>query len=313
MRKRLATALVSVAFGLVSGQAQEGTHYTPGIFNIQDFAVPGPGVYFQNFTIGYSTDTFRDAGGNRVSSIDLGGRSTPIDIDLDTFVVYPSVYWMTGLEVLGGDYGVVIGAPFQNVDISASLPSLGVGVDDSKFGIGDIMLQPLLLGWHPEPFDLMFGYIAYAPTGDYSAGALNNLGLGYWTHELQASAVYRAGKDKLWTVAGMLTYDFHSEKDDIEIRPGQNLTFEWGVSRIFPSSGIELGVTGYGQWQTTDDKGSDVTWDRRDHDEVYGIGGQLSWTSKSQKLNLALRYLSEFDARDRFEGDLGVFTITYSF
>jgi hypothetical protein len=289
--------------------AQEGTHYMPGVFNIQDFAVPPPGVYFQNFLFAYSTSTFRDRNGDRVESI----GPIPLEIDLDVIVDFPVVYWISDKKLLGANFGVVVGVPIQNADIAAQLPTLGLDADESNFGFGDLMIEPLMLGWHQGRWDYYAGYIFYAPTGEYDEGASDNLGLGYWTHEVQGSIVYRGGENRLWTAGGLFTYDLHTNREGVDIQPGDNVTIEWGVSKILLPSLIELGVTGYSQWQVTDDDGSDVTRDPEIHDQAHALGGQFSWTSQSQKVNLAFRYLAEFAVEDRFEGDLGVFTFTYVF
>jgi hypothetical protein len=289
--------------------AQEGTHYMPGVFNIQDFAVPGPGFYFQNFFVAYSTDTFRDRDGDAVESI----GPIPLEIDLDVVVDFPVFYWISDTKVLGADFGVVVGVPIQNADISAQLPTLGLDADESNVGFGDLMIEPVMLGWHQGRWDYYAGYIFYAPSGEYDVNAPDNLGLGYWTHEVQGSVVYRGGEDRLWTLGSLFTYDVHTNREGVDIQPGNNLTIEWGVSKILLPSLVELGVTGYSQWQVTDDDGSDVTRDPEIHDQAHALGGQFSWTSQSQKVNLAFRYLKEFAVEDRFEGDLGVFTVTYVF
>ena len=308
-----ALACVIAALLLGSAAAQEGSHYTPGVFNIQDFAAPAPGVYFQNFLVVYRTDRFNDRNGKRVDFVDVNGQAVPIDIDVDAVTNFPAVYFITDKRFLGADFGMVIGVPIQNTDISAALPTLGIGAEASNFGLGDIMVQPVMLGWHPDRWDFMANYIFYAPTGEYEEGAPDNLGLGYWTHEVQAAAVYRGGANRLWTFAGMATYDFHTSKRGFDLTPGHTFTVDWGLSKILAPSLIELGLTGYSQWQVSDDSGFDVTRDPNIHDQVHALGGQFSWTTKSQKLNLALRYLVEFEAKDRFQGHLGVFTISYGF
>ena len=236
-----------------------------------------------------------------------------MDIDVDTWASFFALYWITDIQILGASYGIVAGIPLQNVDVTASLPTLGVRADESSFGLGDLMFQPVYLGWRRDRWEASLGYLFYAPTGRYDEDETDNLGLGYWTHELQASVVYRAGEDGLWTLGSMLTYDIHSRRSGVRIRPGDTFTVEWGVSRILAPWQIELGLTGYSQLQVTDDSGSGVVRDRDIHDEVHALGVQTSWTSSSRKWNLAFRYLKEIYAEDRFRGDLAVFTITHGF
>ena len=294
--------------------AQEGTHYLPGAFNIQDFvAPPAPGIYGQLFATSYRTGTFTDRNGDAVTSIQVGGQTVPVEIDLDVFAATPTLYWMTPWKVLGWDLGVAAALPLQNTSVGAALPRRGIDFDDSNFGVGDLFVQPVLLGLHPGRVELMAGYFFYAPTAKYEDGASDNVGLGYWTHGLQGAAMYRGGVNRLWSVAGMFTYNFHSEKEGVDLTPGDALTAEWGISKILLGPLLEVGIAGYSQWQISDDSGTDVTRDPDIHDRVHAVGPQLSWTSQSQRVNLAFRYLWEFGARDRFEGQLGQLTVTLTF
>ena len=294
--------------------AQEGSHYLPGAFNIQDFAVPPvPGVYAQLFATHYRTSTFKNRDGDEVTSITVGDQTVPVEVDVKVFALTPTVYWIAPWKILGADFGVVASVPLQNTDVGAALPRRGIEVDDATFGIGDLLIQPVLLGWHPGRVDLMAGYFFYAPTGRYEKGERDNVGLGYWTHSAQGSVVYRGGPNRLWTIAGMATYDVHTNKEDEDLTPGDTFAAEWGVSKILPGPLLEIGVAGYSQWQVSDDSGDDVTRDPEIHDRVHGIGPQLSWTSQSQRVNVAFRWLWEFGARDRFEGQLGQLTLTLVF
>ena len=74
----------------------------------------------------------------------------------------------------------------------------------------------------------------------------------------------------------------------------------------------EIGVTGYGQWQVTDDSGSDAI-NKDVHDRVFGIGFQAGLTFLPIRAALVFRYQHEFEAEDRFEGDLFTLTLMKSF
>ena len=73
-----------------------------------------------------------------------------------------------------------------------------------------------------------------------------------------------------------LTYEIHTEKEDFDLTPGQNLTWNWGISQFLPLRKdqtllLEAGVTGYSSWQITDDSGSDPR-NTGVRDQVHAVG-----------------------------------------
>ena len=72
-----------------------------------------------------------------------------------------------------------------------------------------------------------------------------------------------------------------------------------------------MGIAGYSSWQVENDSGSAFRLDRGVKDQVHAAGLQVSYWVLKDRLNLAARYLREFEARDRFEGQLATLTLTY--
>ena len=113
-------------------------------------------------------------------------------------------------------------------------------------------------------------------------------------------------------------YEINSKKDDVDITPGDRFTLEWGISQYLPINAdetllVELGITGYGQWQVSDDSGSDVSIFTDARDRVYGAGIQLGVASVPRNASLTFRYVEEYDAEARFEGKLYTLTIAKGF
>ena len=48
-------------------------------------------------------------------------------------------------------------------------------------------------------------------------------------------------------------------------------------------------------------------------DEVHGIGGQVGLASVPRNASLTFRYISEYDAEARYEGDLYTLTMAKGF
>jgi hypothetical protein len=297
--------------------AGELGHYVPGLLNIRDTILPPKGLYAAVYNYYYTADDFRDANGNKAGTVTgPGGRTVTLDVDVDAYSIAPAILWNPGFKILGAEYGVFAPIPFGGPSIQVHLASqtgAGIEADDSAFGLQDIYVQPLWLAWRWSQFDLMAGYGFTAPTGSFKQGDPDNLGLGFWTQQLQvAGALYFLQKATAIVVAA--TYEFNSEKEDVDITPGQRFSLNYGVSQFLPLGPglIELGILGYSQWQTTDDSGSAAT-NPSVHDQIHGIGAQVGYAVPQWRLSAAAKYLYQYYAEDRFRGQEFTLSIGYQF
>jgi len=108
-------------------------------------------------------------------------------------------------------------------------------------------------------------------------------------------------------VESVVTWEIHRKKRGFDLTPGQNLTWNWGVSQYLPlkkdqSVMLELGPAGYSSFQVSDDAGSDAR-NPGVHDRVHAAGVQIGVTSVKPVLILNFQWRHEFSAVDRFQGD----------
>ena len=324
----VAAALIVLASG--SARAGEVGHFVAGIPSIRDFVVPEPGFYALMYNYGYSTERVNDAHGSKIDSVTidprgpLGPFTVNIDIDIDMYALAPALIWVSDYKILGAKYAAYILPTFANVSIGAALATVGGSgrnVSSSGFDVGDMFVQPIWLGWTLTHFDFALGYGFYAPIGHYQTEAYtlpvvgspqlevedaNNVGLGFWTNQLQGAATWYPFANKATAIAGALTYEIHEEKQQFDITPGQNLTLNWGISQYLPLMKsqdllLEVGPGGYSTWQVSDDRGSDAK-NPGVRDAVHAIGGQLGLTYVPWGLVGNLHAYGEVDADDRFQG-----------
>jgi len=142
--------------------------------------------------------------------------------------------------------------------------------------------------------------------GPIETEAADNIGLGFWTHQIQGAAFWYPWADKRMAVTGVMTYEIHSEKDGFDLTPGQNLTFNWGISQYVPLRKdqtllLEIGPAGYSSWQVTDDSGSGAR-NPGVHDQVHAAGGQLGLTYVPWMLSANFHGFYELASKDRFQG-----------
>ncbi len=289
--KLLAILLLGAVPALPAMAAQETGHYINGVEGIKGATLPPPGLYYRMYNTYYTADTITDADGDE---IDIG-------FDADVFANVHRFIWVSEYKLLGADYGADLFIPlvYSDIDIDA------LGIHSNEFGLGDIIVEPLILGWHGKWYDAVFGLGFYLPTGDYDNTNPASPGKGFWTTMFTAGATVYADPAKTWSFSLLARYEIHAEKDDDDITPGDDFHFEWGIGKTLAGEWIwDLGIAGYCQWQVSDDSGDDVLWDKSDHDRVYGIGPHVSLFIPRAGFVASLMTQWEFEARDRPEGQV---------
>jgi hypothetical protein len=311
VRPLLAFVLIGLALNAPTRVAAiELSHYAPGLPNVDDVFLPPPEagelVYAQYF-LWYSTDTYKNATGRKVDSVSFRGplgneRRIDFDFDIDQFVIAPAFMWAPkNFSVLGARYGAYTVIPIGNPSSSAAIDTqIGFGrdLDDSAWGLGDVFFQPLWLMWSKPTWDLTFGYGFYAPTGRYSTGSSTNVGFGFWAHQVQDAFRYHFDAARTLSAVLTSTIEFNQNKEGADIVPGGQFTLQWALRKNLENGWLQFAVLGYDSWQMYDDGGSDATDDARD--AVHAAGLQVG----IPKYGLAVKYLHEFLAEDRFEGQV---------
>jgi hypothetical protein len=330
--------------------AGEVGHYSPAPMAVRDFAMPRePMKAFINYNTYYTTDEFRNSSGTKINSISVtgsrtinvsvGNQSLPIDItgtaninldlDIDVFIQGLGMVVVTDHEFLGGRYGFQVLPMWgkTNVDVEIGADASGTAsiggisrpftastlakVEDDKTGFADLFVQPFWLGWHDTHYDAGVSWSAYLPTGAYDEDDIANVGYGFFTSQTQASFYYYPIEDMLTALMFATTWELHSKKIDKDVTPGQNITIEYGIGRYL-SERLEIGVHGYNQWQVTEDKGRAAV-NKDVKDSINGAGGQLSWWAVKDKCVLVCKYMQEYGAKDRLQGQYGEFNLTWIF
>src|SRR5271169_5645301 len=296
--KHIGTFLAFVAAG--TAHAADVGHYAPGVMNIRDYVVPDPGFYAADYNYYYTTTRLNDAGGNKISSVTIKpgpgpGVTLKVNVDVNTYANAPTLIWVTPWKILGAKYGAYIAPTFANSSLDASLSTengRGANPSTSSFGVGDVFVMPVWLGWKLEHWDLALGYGFYAPTGKYSTQTVTlpvvgpvkttspgNIGLGFWEQQLQGTVMWYPSTNMGTAVMATLTYETSGKKQDFAVTPGDDLTLNWGISQFLPlkkdeSLLLEVGPAGYDTWQITDATGSGVNNPGVRY-QVHGVGGQV--------------------------------------
>ncbi len=326
MNRIAACATFAISLLAAVPSAAEVGHFVPGLLNIRDYLLPAePGVYGAAYNYFYSTDRRNDDHGDKIRSLTINpgggpGTSVGIDVDLDLYALAVPLIWVSDWKVLGARYGALVAPTFADASVEAALAigrRRGGEADNSSFGVGDPFVQPIWLDWSGKHWEVSAAYGFYAGIGKYDTGTRDvlgnlitledpdNIGFGFWTHQFQAAAAWYPFDHKGTAVMGVATYEYHADKEDFDLQPGQNVTLNWGISQFIPLTSdqhllFEIGPAGWNGWQSSADGGSDATSHERDR--THAAGGQLGVTYLPWFLAVNVHGFYEYETRSRFQG-----------
>ena len=269
--------------------------------SIRDLAVPPvPGFFYAQYNAYYEADRYVDGDGNKRLDFESEGGEVELETDVDVLAIAPVFLWSTSKTILGANYAFYVAPNFGKSSVAAKLSLLDqVGkTDDDAIGMGDTFVQPIWLGWQGERYDLAFGAGAYLPTGKYDAEDGDSIGLGFWTGQLQGSAYWYLDE------ARASALEFAGEQEDTDITPGDHVSLEYGYSQYL-SQRIEVGISGYSQWQVEKDRRpvmTELALDPNAKGEVHAFGVEAVYWFTPQ-FNVSLRYVKEYEGKARLQGD----------
>jgi hypothetical protein len=288
--------VLAVSMWLVAAyaHAQNRGVYPLGLSAINSGVSAAPGLTYNNSFLFYSRD--EQVGGN--GEVLATGQQAVL-LDMNTFL-WASKEEMAALGDARFSWAATI--PIANNSLSSSAQ----GAISGGGGVGDAYLQPLILGWHKERADIRGIIGVLAPTGKFNAGATDNVGNGYWTPVIASGQTFYLSADKSTTLSVFEMYEFHTTQSGTHIRPGETFDLDYSVMRAFPlyeESRLQVGVIGYGAWQTTAKTGPNITaGEEGNRYRVNGIGAGMNFLLPDQKVTLSLKYFDEFANRWTYQG-----------
>ena len=280
---------------VMCGSASADNQYPNGLEGIKAATVPPPGTYLRVYNYYYTSDRF----------IGQDGKKVPIEFDADLYALAPRLLWVSDIPILGGTYAADAIVPLIYKDINAG------GAGGSEFGFFDPILEPFVISWHGERWDAVFALGGFIPVGDYDAGDPSSIGSGFWTQLTTLGTTLYLDPEKTWSASILSRYEVHSDQRDLDYRPGDDFHFEWSVAKNFCEV-INAGVSGYANWQVTQDTGSDAPA-AKDKDRVFAVGPEITYLVPALRTVFKAAYLLEFEARDRPEGMVANITLTTAF
>jgi len=272
--------------------AKEGSdQYPNGAENWFAGALPPPGFYYVNY-FGYYTGQLRDGSGGKAL---LNGATPSVDAIFNAFRFIE----VTRFKVLGADYGVHAIVPV--VDQSVNLNGRA-----GTTGLGDLTIDPLVLGWHGESWHAVAAFDINLPVGTYSRiDPRVSIGANYYSFEplIALSYLPEAG----WEGSIKVMYNLKTTNPATNYHSGQEFHLDYAAGRHV--GGWMLGATGYALKQMTADTMNGQTvpaepgmWDAGREGRVFAAGPSVGYRT-GRGMMFTVEWQHEMLVENRFGGD----------
>ena len=317
----MAIAIVTSMVATAPAYAQLNGENLLGDTGVKSGSQAAPGLYIGNLFYRYTTDTIRNANGQRIVLDPEQRGSQTIN------AAVPLVVYVSRARVFGANYGAMAVLPLANGSLEA--PAFGLQ-EHASTGLSDAYIMPLQLGWHMSRADVTTGFAFFAPTGRYAVDASDNLGKGMWSYELSAGATAYVDEARTISVSTTAFWETHTKKQDtaglvvggVEIagvKVGQLLTLEGGAAKSFLGGAAHIGAAYNAQWKVTRDElgfPDDLPFANGipGRHRVFALGPDvtvpIAFGSRLVSL-VNVRYLWEMGARTKTEGPSLLVTTTF--
>jgi hypothetical protein len=295
----LGSAAVALLMGLAPALAVEGglSPYAKGFSGFMSgFVPPEEGLY--------ASDIYYYFHG----SVDAEVRNGRAEFDIDTTLNVDFLVgtYVTDFHILGGQYafGAAVGWAWADLAASLSTPLGDRRVSLDTNGFSDMLITPVILGWHEGNFHWSFTTLVYAPTGHYSTSQLS-VSKNIWAFMPQFAITYfdlASG----WEASAAIIYVTMSRNDTTDYQSGDVFHVDWGIGKHFgPGLQWEAGIVGNVVQQVGADRGTGAKLGPLKA-ESFGLGPSISYNTKIGKspLSLSVKWEHDITSHNTFGGDV---------
>jgi hypothetical protein len=267
--------------------------------------LPPPGTYVQDLKYYYTGDS--------KATLEFGGIEISGGISADVFYDIPIGIWVAPRKVLGGNFALSLMVPVGWKDVSAGATLTGPGGSitgpgrqDDDFAFGD-PVPGATLGWHDGNWHWNVGVLVNTPIGYWKRGNLSNIGFNRWAFDTNAAVTWLDPGRGL-EISGAAGFTFNVENPDTDYKTGTEFHLEWAIMQNL-SKTFGIGLVGYHYQQVSGDSGAGAALGAFEG-RVTGLGPNINYTLMCGKIPIStsFRYLKEFNAKNRLEGDAFIFS-----
>ncbi len=293
--------LLMIASPALGAESASGL-VTPGNFGFGAGVTPDPGLYFASAFAGYDGDI----------RIYLDGGKTVLDVNKSPFLSGFGNLWVPDTKVLGGHIGLSLGSSYNFVRADGTVTGLTTvhkSIEGSGWGDTNARAQ---IGWTSAGLSNTLYLTGWFPTGRYELGFKPNTGRNHFGVNLGWGITYIEPNTNL-EFDSAISVTFNATNPATDYKNGDEFNWDWAVGKKF-ASGLELGVAGFAYRQLTGDSGSGAVLGPFEG-RVFGIGPHILYNTvlMHRPVIFNFRHYQEFDAQNRFEGNLTTLTTTVKF
>jgi hypothetical protein len=279
-------ALLALSTAALAGASENGAaHYPTGTNTVEPAVMPPPGdSLWLNYLTYYTADRFNNSNGASSVPGYLVNAEAEAARLLHTWLSVDGVAWTSGLVLIAND-------------ASLSVPHRS----GSGGGLGDLVIQPVLLTAAFGNLHVLGGFDVSLPTGNYDKDKLVNPGLNYTTVAPQLALTWLPTRElefSLFSIAG-----FNSKNQQTQYTSGDcfDIDYSIGYRPIASAHALQFSVVGYWFDQFTDDELNGRQFLDGHRSKVFAVGPQVRY--KFAKGGIAFKWLHETSAENRPEGD----------
>ncbi len=301
LRHILTCGLLLAAAMVVRGTEYGRSTYAPGTAGDFSKAVlpDKPGLYLRNELWYYEGHaTYGRADG-----------SLQVEADLSAWVDTPRLTWSSGRQFLGARYGAYLSLPLTYVESDAHVqmgppgqPAISQRQADERSSLGDVYVSPWMLGWKLGSWDLLWYESVTIPSGTYKEQAVN-ASRNYYALNSSLAATWRRPVDGP-ELNLRLGYIVNDENHKTDYESGDELVGDITAAWCF-NQRFSLGLTGYAYEQITGDQGAGaLLGDFKGSSWGAGPIARYLFDRPTRRVALVAKWIHEFEAENRYEGDL---------
>lgn len=288
------------------GRSITGAQITPYVGIIP----PASGLNVSISYINYDGDI------GRSRQVPIAGRAAlDLHAKIDLYAATFAYIWDTGKG--RWNYASMITVPYIRPTARATIDVGGAQRTerDRASGLFDLYFAPVIASYHVSEVEhWSFGVYVYAPTADYEKGRLANKGLNIWTYSPAVGYTHLFNKGS-FEFSGLAGVDFYSKNHATDYQNGAVFRLDLMAMQRTPSGWGFGAVAGWIQ-QLEDDDGPTADRLKGFSGRSLGIGPAVAYKksfSKESSIDFNLRWVKEFDVKNRLEGEPLVLLVAFAF
>jgi len=268
--------------------------------------LPPPGFYLRNdFHIYEGTSPI----------LPITGR-TDLNLHIRYILNITNGTVVTPWKILGANYAFgIVWSVVNNSSLRGQLniaKLITVPIEDERTDFSEIILSPIILGWHKGKFHIMFVGNVYAPPGTYEVTRIVNTSLNRWAIEPNLGITYLDPK-KGHEFSAYLGYTINFENPATNYRTGNEFHLDWFVGQHLPK-GFAVGLVGFFYQQVTGDSGPGARLGAF-QGQALAIGPCVTFNGKigNHPIGVNLRYYQDLTVTKRLDGQSFYATVNFGF